>query len=219
MAKAHGHRREQDKRQDGVWNVGCRMGGRRTQAAAYMTICGLAITEPAAVRGRSAGYITIIGVYHGQSSVMNRRLLYAGPFNTDDRLNQEACKTQIGRWGATCMPIGPPRGEPQHRHFRENREGLDHQHGLRQNHARHARTHSVPALELTAGPHPVPARMGSFHHPRHVRHHPAHSRHARATVISGRLQGPQAHEREPCRQQHPGRMTGRLQHGRLWVLD
>ena len=56
---------------------------------------------------------------------MDRRLLCAGPFDTDDRLNQEASETQIGRWGATCIPIGPPRGEPQQRRFWENREGLD----------------------------------------------------------------------------------------------
>ncbi len=183
-----------------------------------MAVCGPATTESAAVRGRIAGHITIIRVYHGQSSVMDRRLLCAGPFDTDDRLNQEASETQIGRWGATCIPIGPPRGEPQQRRFWENREGLDQQGGLGQNHTRHARPHPMPALELAAGGHPVSPAMGSFHHPGHVRHHPAHGRHARPTVIGSRLQGPQAHERKPCRQQHAGGTTGRSEHGRLWVL-
>ena len=76
----------------------------------------LAIMEAAAARGRIAEYITIIGVYHGRSSVMNRRLLCAGPFDTDDRLNQEASETQIGRWGATCMPVRA-RGKHRRRRF------------------------------------------------------------------------------------------------------
>ena len=182
-----------------------------------MGIGSFSTTESTTVKRRIAGHIMIIRVYHGQSSVMSRRLLCAGLFDTDDRLNQEAGETQIGRRGTTRMPIHP--GNKQRRqHFRENRKGLSHQGGLGQNHACHARTHSVPTLEPTTGTHPMPPTMGSFHHPGHVRHHPAHDRHVRTTVIGSRLQRPQPHERKPCRQQHPGRTTGRSGHGRLWVL-
>ena len=93
MTKTQGRRHEQDERQDCAWGVDYGTGGWRARTVAQMAVWGPATTESAAVRGRIAGYITIIRVYHGQSSVMNRRLLCAGPFDTDDRLNQEASET------------------------------------------------------------------------------------------------------------------------------
>ena len=217
MTKAHGRNPEQDEHQDCAWGIEYGVGGWRAKAATWMRTRSLATTESAAVQRRIAGYITIIKVYHGQSSVMNRRLLCAGPFDTDDRLNQEASETQVRGWGATYVPTRP-RGEHRRRRFWENREGLDHEGGLGQNHTRPTRTHPMPALELTTGTHPMTPTMGPLHHPRHMRHHPAHGRHARTAMVGSRLQGPQPHEREPSRQQHPGRTTGRSEHGHLWVL-